>query len=471
MRVLSFTSLTFLFLFFPIAMIIYTVVPGKIKNKVLLALSLFFYSWGEPRYLILMIVSILVTWFGVRMMYDIRKRREEAKFYMVCLIVVNVAILAFFKYYGFLIDNFNLITRMNLRIVDLPLPFGISFYTFKIISYIVDVYTGRTRPQASLSDFALYISIFPQIGAGPIVQYNEMEKELQNRRCTTDKFGKGLEKFVIGFAKKVLIANNLALIWAQVKDMPGLEMSAASAWIGIIAFTLQIYFDFSGYSDMAIGLGYMLGFKWAENFNYPYISKSATEFWRRWHISLGNWFKTYIYFPLGGNRGSKRQHIRNIFIVWMVTGLWHGASWNFVIWGLYFGIIIYLEKVKLLDFLKNRNSKLQTLYCLLIVVLGWVMFDLQGISQIMKFYSNMFVVGASGIIDPSAKYLFTTSWKIIVIAMIGSTTLVKSVIDNIKSRFGKAGYIAISIFYFVIFMLAVSSLIGESYSPFLYFNF
>ena len=468
---MSFSSLTFLFLFFPIAMIIYTFTPKKAKNGVLLALSLFFYSWGEPEYLILMILSILVTWYGVRLMDSSRADEEQAKFYMVCLVVINVAILAFFKYYGFLIDNFNMITRMHLRIIELPLPFGISFYTFKIISYIADVYTERTKPQKSLVDFALYISIFPQIGAGPIVQYNEMESELANRRFTTEKFGIGMEKFVIGLGKKVLLANNLALVWAQVKAMPDLKMSAMTAWLGIIAFTLQIYFDFSGYSDMAIGIGYMLGFRWAENFNYPYISKSATEFWRRWHISLGNWFKTYIYFPLGGNRGTKRQHLRNIFVVWMVTGLWHGARWNFVIWGLYFGLIIYLEKVKILSFLKKRSDRVQTIYCLLIVVIGWVMFDLQGVSDIMKYYANMFFIGADGFVDPTFKYLLATSWKIIFVSMIGSTTLIKKVIDNIKSRFGFKGYIAMTIFYFVIFVLAVSSLVGESYSPFLYFNF
>lgn len=468
---MSFTSLTFLFMFFPIAIIIYMFTPRRAKNGVLLALSLFFYSWGQPEYLILMGISILVTWYGVKLMDGCRSDEEQSKFYMVCLIVINVAILAFFKYYGFLIDNVNLITGMHLRIIELPLPFGISFYTFKVLSYIVDVYTERTKQQKSLVDFALYISIFPQIGAGPIVQYNEMESELANRRCTTEKFGIGMEKFIIGLGKKVLIANNLALVWAQVKAMPDLKMSAMTAWLGIIAFTLQIYFDFSGYSDIAIGIGYMLGFRWAENFNYPYISKSATEFWRRWHISLGNWFKKYIYFPLGGNRCTERKHLRNIFVVWMVTGLWHGARWNFVIWGLYFGFIIYLEKIKILKFMEKRNPKVQTLYCLLIVVLGWVMFDLQGVSNIMKYYGNMFLIGADGFIDPTFKYLLGTTWKVMLIAMIGSTTLVKRTIENIKSRFGMKGYIAVTIFYFVIFILAVSSLVGESYSPFLYFNF
>lgn len=450
-------------------MIIYTFTPKKAKNTVLLLLSLFFYSWGDPRYLILMLISIVITWFGVKRMHI--HKEEEAKFNMVCLIVINVAILAFFKYYGFLIDNVNMIFRSNLRIIELPLPFGISFYTFKIISYIADVYTGRKNPEKSFINFALYISIFPQIGAGPIVQYNEMEAELKNRVMTTEKFGKGMEKFIIGLGKKVLLANNLALIWAQVKGMPDLRMSAVTAWIGIIAFTLQIYFDFSGYSDMAIGIGYMMGFRWAENFNYPYISKSATEFWRRWHISLGNWFKTYIYFPMGGSRCTKRQHRRNIFTVWMLTGLWHGARWNFVIWGLYFGLLIYFEKSKLLKILEKRSVRVQTIYCLLIVVIGWVMFDIQGVSNIVKYYGNMFIIGADHFIDPTAKYLIKTTWKLILLAMIGSTTFVKGVIDNIKSRFGTRGYIGISVFYAIIFILSVASLVGESYSPFLYFNF
>lgn len=468
---MSFTSLTFLVYFFPIAMVLYAITPRKFKNKTLLVLSLIFYSWGKPAYILLLLISIFVTWFGIRYVHRIRTSREEAKFYMVCLIVINVAILGFFKYYGFLIDNVNFITRLNLKIIDLPLPFGISFYTFKIISYIVDVYTGRTRPQKSLADFALYISIFPQIGAGPIVQYSDMEGQLRVRNNDVDRFGKGVEKFIIGLGKKVLIANNMALIWASVKGLPGLEMSAMTAWLGIIAFTLQIYFDFSGYSDMAIGLGYMMGFEWAENFDYPYISKSATEFWRRWHISLGNWFKTYIYFPLGGNRCSKLINMRNIFVVWMVTGLWHGASWNFVFWGLFYGVLIYFEKVSFGKRLARSNKKLQTVYCLFIVVMGWVLFDFTSIFDISKFYSNMFVFGATGIVDKQALHIIKTSWKLIVLAIIGSTPFAMKVINNIKYRFGTKGYIGISVFYIAILYLSVSSLVGDSFSPFLYFKF
>lgn len=468
---MSFTSLVFLFLFFPLAIIIHTIAPERHRNKVLLLLSIFFYSWGDPRYLVLIFLSMIATWFGVNKMHQIRHKREEARFYLVCLIVLNVSILAFYKYYGFLIDNVNLITRLNLRIVDLPLPFGISFYTFKVLSYIADVYTDKTPPQNRFSDFALYILMFPQIGAGPIVQYSEMYGELRKRDISVDKFGIGVEKVILGLGKKVIIANNLALIWAQVKGMPNLEMSALTAWIGIIAYTLQIYFDFSGYSDMAIGVGYMLGFKWAENFNYPYISKSATEFWRRWHISLGNWFKEYIYFPLGGNRCSKATYFRNILIVWMVTGLWHGASWNFVFWGLYFGIIIYLEKISYGKALSKLSNKIQLLYCLLIVVLGWVMFDVNGVSNIFKFYSNMFVIGANGIVDGTSLYLIKTSWKIFLIAIIGSTPYVFTTIDRIKSRFGKKGYFGITVFYVLIILLSVASLVGDSYSPFLYFKF
>ncbi len=390
---------------------------------------------------------------------------------MVCLIVFNISILAFFKYYGFLIDNFNMITGLNLRIIEIALPIGISFYTFKVISYIVDVYSGKAVPQKNISDFALYVSVFPQVTAGPITQYSEMQAQLKNRKVTPEKFGKGMEKFILGLGKKVLIANNLAIIWAQVKGIEGLEMSATTAWIGIIAFTLQIYFDFSGYSDMAIGLGYMFGFKWAENFNYPYISKSATEFWRRWHISLGNWFKTYLYFPLGGNRCSEAKHFRNIFVVWMATGLWHGARWNFVIWGLYFGMLVYLEKKKIGSILNKLNSKIQLLYCLLIVTLGWVMFDLEGISNILKFYSNMFIVGSTGVFDATSSYLIKTSWKILLVAIIGSTPFMLGVINRFKTRLGKAGYISVSIFYILIFVISMSSLVGESYSPFLYFKF
>ena len=416
-------------------------------------------------------VSVVVTWFGIRFIHSRRKKREEAKFYFVCLLVFNLAILAFFKYYGFLIDNINAIFRTNLQIVEIGLPFGISFYTFKIISYMADVYTGKTPPQKSFTDFALYVCIFPQIGAGPIVQYSDMAKELLVRRPSPDLFGRGVEKFILGLGKKVLIANNLALVWASVKASPDLKMSAITAWLGIIAFTLQIYFDFSGYSDMAIGLGNMFGFKWAENFNYPYISKSATEFWRRWHISLGNWFKTYIYFPLGGSKCSAKKHLRNIFVVWMVTGLWHGASWNFVVWGLYFGLIIYLEKVKLAKILQKLSPKIQLFYCLLIVVLGWVMFDLQGIYQIASFYSRLLVFGSSGFIDGNALYILKTSWKLFVLAIIGASPFVLGLINNVKSRFGRGGYAFLSVCYLLIVLLSVASLVGDSYSPFLYFKF
>ncbi|WAW14840.1 MBOAT family O-acyltransferase [Peptostreptococcus equinus] len=404
-------------------------------------------------------------------MYNIKNKREEAKFYMVCLIVFNVSILAFYKYYGFLIDNISILTGLNLKIINLPLPFGISFYTFKIISYIVDVYLGKCKPQSRLTSFALYVSIFPQIGAGPIVQYSDMESELFERKVTPEKFGKGVEKFIMGLGKKVLIANNLSLIWVQVKSIPGLEMSALTAWLGIIAFTLYIYFDFSGYSDMAIGLGRMLGFTWAENFNYPYISKSASEFWRRWHISLGNWFKTYIYIPLGGNRVSKLLNLRNIFVVWMVTGLWHGANWNFIFWGLFYGIIIYLEKIKIAKPLSRMNSKIQVLYCLFIVVIGWVMFDLQSVGQIFKFYANMFIIGSTGLVDSNALYIIRTSWKLFLIAILGSTPFVLGLYENIKRRFGKNGYIFLAVFYAIIVLLSISSLVADSYSPFLYFKF
>lgn len=468
---MSFTSLVFLFIFFPIAIIVYTVSPKRQKNRVLLILSLIFYSWGRPSYLTFIMLSIVVTWFGTKYMLQHKKDREEAKFLATCLIVFNVAILAFFKYYGFLIDNISMITRMNLKIIDIALPFGISFYTFKIISYIVDVYKEDARPARNFSEFALYISIFSQIGAGPIVQYNEMQEELRVRKQSFERFGIGVEKFVLGLAKKVLIANNMALIWSQVKGIAGLEMSAMTAWLGIIAFTLQIYFDFSGYSDMAIGTGYMLGFKWAENFEYPYTTTSATEFWRKWHISLGNWFKRYIYFPLGGSKVDGTKFLRNIFVVWLITGLWHGSSWNFVFWGLYFGVLVYLEKVLYGKALLKLPRSIRIIYCMIVVIVGWVMFDLGGVGEIFKFYSNMLVFGASSFIDSNAIYIFKTSWLIYLAAILGSSRFIINLINNIKSRFGKRGYIGISIYYLIIFIISVASLVGESYSPFLYFKF
>lgn len=468
---MSFTSLIFLFYFFPIALFTYYITPKKHKNKTLLLLSLLFYSWGEPVYFVLLILSIIATYYITPIMYSKKESREEKKFYLVLLVMINIMALLFFKYYGFIINNINGLFGSNLKITTLPLPFGISFYTFKVLSYIFDVYYEKCKPQKSFTKLALYISMFPQIGAGPIIRYSQMEEELTSRKITPRKIGIGVEKFILGFAKKVLIANNLALIWSQVKGLEGLEMSTLTAWLGIIAYSLQIYFDFSGYSDMAIGIGYMFGFEWPENFNYPYISKSISEFWRRWHISLGSWFREYIYIPLGGNRVNRLKQIRNIFVVWMLTGFWHGPNWNFAFWGLYFGVIIFIEKMFTGKWLQKRPGIIQNMYAMLIVLFSWVMFDVAGVSNIFHYYSNMLIFGANGIVDSFSLYILKTNWIILLIALIGIGPGFLNLVKNIRIRCGVKGCIIVGAFYVLIFVLSTASLVGESYSPFLYFQF
>ena len=367
-----FSNLLFMYVFFPFTLIIYYFSPRKMRNFVILLVSLLFYSWGEPIYINLMLASILIGYIGTIFIDKYKEDKEKSRCILVTTIVIILSTLIFFKYYGFLIDNINLIFGLNLKIRTLPLPLGISFYTFKLISYVVDVYTRKVKVQKNFINFATYVSMFPQLLSGPIVQYSTIENQLTNRKESIQKFSDGVEKFISGLGKKVIIANNIGLIWDQVIGNSISEISILTAWIGIISFTFQIYFDFSGYSDMAIGLGKMFGFDFYENFNYPYISKSITDFWRRWHISLGTWFKDYIYIPLGGNRTGKAKQIRNIFIVWLITGLWHGASWNYIIWGLYFGIILFIEKSGFLKILKKLPGLIRNIYTMFLVIIGWV---------------------------------------------------------------------------------------------------
>lgn len=340
-----FSSLAFIFVFLPILLLVYCISPYKYKNIILLTFSIIFYTLGEPRYILLIIISMIINYILSILIYNNKENKDKKNLLLFTTILLNISVMIFFKYYSFIIDNVNIIFNSNLKVIEIPLPLGISFYTFQLISYIVDVYKGKLIPQKNLVKFSLYLLMFPQLVAGPIVKYSDIEKQIDYRKINIMKFGQGVERFIIGLAKKVILANNLGLIWDEIKLVNIESLSLFSAWIGIISFTLQIYFDFSGYSDMAIGLGKMFGFDFLENFNYPYISKSITEFWRRWHISLGSWFKEYLYIPLGGNKRGKLIQFRNIIIVWLTTGLWHGASWNFIIWGLYFGFILYFEKI------------------------------------------------------------------------------------------------------------------------------
>ena len=366
-----FSSLVFLFTFLPITLLVYYLVPRKVKNVVLLIASLIFYAWGEPVYIFLMLISILFNYF-CGMDIALKAGRKSQVRSLIFTIVVNLFILGFFKYYGFIVTNLNAILPFYIPYRKLELPIGISFYTFQTLSYIIDVYRGNVDVQVNLIDFGTYVTMFPQLIAGPIVQYADVERQLRERKESLTKFGYGAWFFVIGLAKKVLLANTIGSIYENIAAMDG--MSVVTAWLGCLAYTFQIYFDFSGYSDMAVGLGKMFGFEFMQNFNYPYISKSVTEFWRRWHISLGSWFREYVYIPLGGNRVTVPRHLLNLLIVWFLTGLWHGASWNFVAWGLFYGVILITEKYFTGKILAKLPEAVQTLYTMILVMLGWVLF-------------------------------------------------------------------------------------------------
>jgi alginate O-acetyltransferase complex protein AlgI len=418
-----------------------------------------------------MVVCVVINYVGGLIIEKNRNYNDKVKFIFITLIVIDISVLFFFKYYGFLIDNINGILGISLKMKKLALPLGISFYTFKIISYICDVYTNKARAQKNIINFGVYVAMFPQLISGPISKYSNMERQLDSRKESLIAFGKGVERFILGLGKKIIIANNLGLIWTQIKATDINSLSITSAWIGIIFYTLQIYFDFSGYSDMAIGLGYMIGFETKENFDYPYISKSITEFWRRWHISLGNWFRDYIYIPLGGNRKGKLVQFRNIFIVWFTTGLWHGASWNFIIWGLYFGVFIVVEKLFLYKMLNKIPSILCNIYTMILVSIGWVLFDMDSLSKAITYIKIMFGIGNNPVTDNLSMYIISTNMVILIIAILGCVPLVRSLLDFKKRKLQFIGTLIAVTLEILVLIVSISYLINESYTPFLYFKF
>ena len=424
-----FSSIIFMFTFLPLSLLIYYVMPKGIKNFTLLLISLIFYAWGEPIYVLLMVLTIIFDYIMARLINKSRNKKIKCKIIFIFTLIVNILILGFFKYYGFLIDNINNIFNLSIQYRKLALPVGISFYTFQTLSYIVDVYLDKVKVQKNIISFALYVTMFPQLVAGPIVKYSDIDYQLDNRRESFNKFGYGVERFLRGLAKKVLLANNIGIIWTTVQGMDINHISVLTSWIGIIAYTFQIYFDFSGYSDMAIGLGKMFGFDFIENFNYPYISKSVTEFWRRWHISLGTWFREYIYIPLGGNRTSSLKHIRNLFVVWLLTGLWHGASWNFVVWGLYYGFILLMEKMVLNRVLIKLPNFIKHIYTMILVIIGWVFFGSTTLSVAIDYIKVMFGMAGNPLIDSDSLYYLYTNIKLFIILGICATPIV-SIIFN-----------------------------------------
>ena len=466
-----FSSIVFLFTFLPVVLILYYLLPVRFRNVILLLASLVFYAWGEPVYLFLMLLSILFNYFsGLDIARNLQDKRA-AKRSLVFNLIINLAVLGFFKYEGFVLDTLNGILPVHISYHALPLPIGISFYTFQILSYIIDVYRGNVKVQTNLPNFALYVTMFPQLIAGPIVQYADVDEQLASRETSRTKFGEGSMYFIRGLAKKVLLANTSGMIFTEVSGLAKGNIAVMTAWLGAFAYMFQIYFDFSGYSDMAIGLGKMLGFEFNMNFNYPYVAKSITEFWRRWHISLSSWFRDYVYIPLGGNRVSKIKHIRNLLIVWFLTGLWHGAAWNFVAWGLYYGVILIIEKYLLSPVLDRLPDVVRHIYSIVLVVIGWVLFFSSSFGQAADYIRVMFGAGAHGFADRESMYLLTSNLILWLILIFGSTPLVHFRYEHMLRSKKWNTTIINSVVYAALFIVCIAYLVTETYNPFLYFRF
>ncbi len=483
-----FSSVTFLVYFLPIAILVYYMVPSRFKNAVILVESLFFYSWGEPVYILLMITSIIFNYISGLAISKLQSSKKFTKNVLFFNVFVNLALLGFFKYADFTIDNINAIFGTQFNTLELPLPIGISFYTFQAMSYIIDLDRGKVRVQKNLVNFAVYISMFPQLIAGPIVRFKTVEEQLNTRVHSFEMFGNGVVRFTFGLAKKVIIANNMGQIWTAINGKELSDLSIMNVWLLAFSFALQIYFDFSGYSDMAIGLGKMFGFTFDENFNYPYMSKSITEFWRRWHISLGTWFKEYLYIPLGGNKKGEMRQIFNILVVWSLTGLWHGASWNFAIWGMYFGIFLVLEKMfilkgmaKLSSYLPLVSKVLSRLYTLVAVVISWLIFSITDTNRLIAMLKILLCVygfnseSTIKLLDKSDIYLLSSNALILIVAIVAATGLptafyvkfVKNREENGAKQMKVYEIIAVLVLFFISFAFVVSS----TYNPFLYFRF
>ena len=468
-----FSSITFLFLFLPVTVLIYYLVPQKTRNLVLLIASLFFYAWGEPVYVVLMILSILLNFFCGKDIGEKRADPVRAKRSLIFAVVMNVLILGFFKYYGLLMETLNVLFPYEIPYRELALPIGISFYTFQELSYLIDIYRGNAKPQQRLLPFALYISMFPQLIAGPIVRYVDIEAQLLNRVMSMRKFGQGVMYFIVGFAKKVVLADSIGALYEQITALSIGSFSVLTAWVGCLAFAFQIYFDFSGYSDMAIGLGKMFGFEFRKNFQYPYIAKNIGEFWRRWHISLGTWFREYVYIPLGGNKCPASRHLLNLLIVWALTGLWHGAQWNFLVWGLYYGVILILERYVWGRALGRLPAFVQHIYTFVLVLIGWVFFFSPSLGAAMDYLGVMFGAGASAWIDRQGFYFLLTHWLLFLLCVIGSSlrgmNILRLLTGSYESR--RIRQIAACVVYIGMFLVSLAFLVTESFHPFLYFRF
>ena len=459
-----FSSLPFLFFYLVAVLAVYKLSPLKLRNLILLVVSLFFYGWGEPVYIIIMLLSIVVDYVHGMLVERWREDDRKARRAVASSVFFNLAILVFFKYWDFIAGNLNALTGLQLPVLGLPLPIGISFYTFQTMSYTIDVYRQDAPVQKNPIAFGAYVTLFPQLIAGPIVRYKSVADQLEERREDLDKFVSGVRRFTVGAAKKVLLANAIGQLWDQ--SLASQNLTVVGAWLGLAAYAFQIYFDFSGYSDMAIGLGRMFGFEFLENFNYPYISRSVVEFWKRWHISLTTWFREYVYFPLGGNRVSKWKWIRNILIVWTLTGIWHGAGWNFLLWGLYYGAWMLAERLFLGKWLEKLPGAVRHIYTMFIVLIGWALFAVEDMGRLGAYFSSLF--GGGGWFSAVDGYRLRTYLPTLVILIVGSTPLMGKLWDRLGER---TRAVLQPLLVLGALILCTASLVDAGYNPFLYFRF
>ena len=459
-----FSSLPFLFFYLPVAVAVYLLSPLKLRNLCLLVVSLFFYGWGEPVYISIMVLSIAVDYTHGLLVERWRDNDRRARMAVASSVLCNLAILVFFKYWDFIAVNVNALTGLSVPVLGLPLPIGVSFYTFQTMSYTIDVYRRDAPVQRSVTAFGAYVTLFPQLIAGPIVRYRTVADQLVSREENLEKFTSGIRRFTVGMAKKVLLANAIGQLWDV--SLASRELTMAGAWLGLLAYAFQIYFDFSGYSDMAIGLGRMFGFEFLENFNYPYISRSVVEFWRRWHISLTTWFREYVYFPLGGNRVSRGKWVRNILIVWLLTGIWHGAGWNFLLWGLYYAVWMLAERLFLGKRLEKLPAVLRHVYAMAVVLVGWALFAVEDPGRLGDYFRALF--GGSGLLSAVDGYRLRSYLPMLVILALGATPLAQTLWDRLGERTRSR---LAPVLVLAALVLCTASLVDASYNPFLYFRF
>lgn len=467
-----FSSMTFVFMFLPIVLVLYLVTKKELHNPILLIASIIFYAWGEPKYLAIMLLTILINYFGA---IAIDKFQSHKKIPLVLTIIANLSFLIYFKYFNFLIENCNNLFHSHFEALNIIMPIGISFYTFQALSYVVDVYRGECKVQKGIYKLALYICLFPQLIAGPIVKYHDVAEQIDSREVNFEKVSLGVKRFIIGLSKKMLIANTMGAIADKIFVQSPDTFTHGIAWLGSVAYSFQLFFDFSGYSDMAIGLGLIFGFKFLENFNYPYISKSITEFWRRWHISLSTWFKQYVYISLGGNRAGKLKTLRNLGIVFLLTGIWHGAAWNFVVWGIWHGFFILVEKICNIKEFESKSHNwgvnvLRHIYCILVFVIGWVMFRADSMAYAWKYILNMF--GILSIKTEEIKYTlsyYVDNWEIIIIvaAILCSIPIFSKMLE-VKNKWVMA---LVNLWLLFLFILSSATIAASTYNPFIYFRF